>query len=362
MEGDRNRSINITITAGTVIKTVVILVLCWVLYIVRDLVVVVLTALVIASAIEPLVAWLKRRHIGRTLSVIIIYLVLLAVLAGIFYLFVPSLISDFSDLLAKLPTYLDAVSVWNPFKSAGVSVSPVVQNLGLTQSFSLSDLISQFNATVLNTSQGFVQAMSNIFGGVLSFILIVVLSFYLTVQEDGVTQFLQIVLPDRYEDYVIDLWRRSRAKIGRWLQGQLLLGVIIGVLVYLGLTILGVRNALLLALLSAVFEIIPVFGPVLSAVPATIIALVDGGVTKALLVVGFYVIIHQFENHLIYPLVVRKIIGIPPIVVIMAIIVGFELAGVLGILLSVPIAAVIVELMEDMQKRKMTRVKGAAAG
>ena len=206
------------------------------------------------------------------------------------------------------------------------------------------------------------QTMSTVFGGVLSLILIIVLSFYFAVQEDGVGKFLRIVLPLRYEDYVLGLWKRSEYKIGRWLQGQLLLGLLIGVLVYLGLMILGVPNALLLAIFAAFFEIIPVFGPILAAIPSTLIAVTQSGPTLALLVIGFYIIIHQFENQLIYPLVVKKVVGIPPILVILALLVGFKLAGVLGIILSVPVSAVLVEILDDVQKDKQARsLKTAAA-
>ncbi len=357
---ESGREFNITISSSTIIKTVVILLVVWFLYFMRDLVVVILTALVIASAIEPLIIWLCKRRFPRILAVIVIYLLLLLILAGLFYFFLPSLISDLSDLLGKLPAYLDSVSIWNPFKGEMSTASPVVENFGLTQGFSFSDLIGEFNSAFISTSQGFVQTISNLFGGVLSFVLILVLSFYLAVQEDGIGQFLRIVLPARSEEYILDLWHRSHVKIGRWLQGQLLLGLLIGILVFLGLSVLGIRNALLLAILAAMFEIIPVFGPILSAIPSTLIALADGGLAKGLLVVGFYLLIHQFENHLIYPLVVKKIVGIPPILVILALIAGFELAGVLGVLISVPIAAVLVELLNDVQRSKIARTNKAA--
>ena len=137
---------------------------------------------------------------------------------------------------------------------------------------------------------------------------------------------------------------------------KLLFGIIIGILVYLGLTILDIPNAFLLAILAALFEIIPVFGPILSAIPGILVALSLGGVTKGLLVAGFYIIVQQFENHLIYPLVVRKIVGVPPILVILAIIVGAKLAGFLGILLSVPLATALVEYLDDFQKDKIARL------
>ena len=140
------------------------------------------------------------------------------------------------------------------------------------------------------------------------------------------------------------------------MQGQLLLAVIVGVLVFLGLTILGVKNALLLAVIAALFEIIPVFGPILAAVPAVALALLDGGLTLGLLVIALYVIVQQFESHLIHPLVVTRVVGVPPLLVILSIIVGAQLAGFLGILLSVPIAATIQELVKDVKAGRFLAV------
>jgi len=195
-------------------------------------------------------------------------------------------------------------------------------------------------------------AASAIFGGVFSFILIIVFSFYFAVIETGVEGFLRVIAPYEHQAYVLGLWRRTRHKIGLWMQGQLLLAFIMGILVYLGLTILGVQHALILAVIAATFEIIPVFGPTLSAVPAVLIAFVDGGPSLGVLTIALYVIAQQFENHLIYPLVVTRVVGVPPLLVILALIVGWELAGFLGILLSVPAAAMIQELVSDMEARR----------
>jgi predicted PurR-regulated permease PerM len=136
------------------------------------------------------------------------------------------------------------------------------------------------------------------------------------------------------------------------MQGQLLLGVMIFVLVYLGLTIFGIPYALMLAALAGILEIIPVFGPIMSAIPGVVLAFSIGGTSLALVIAGFYLLVQQFESNLIYPLVVRKIVGVPPILVILALIVGAELGGFLGILISVPVAAVIMEIVEDVEKGK----------
>jgi len=181
--------------------------------------------------------------------------------------------------------------------------------------------------------------------------LIIVLSFYLAVQENGIRNFLTTVTPFDNREYVLGLWTRAERKIGLWFQGQILLSIIIAILVYLGLTIIGVEHSLLLAVLAGLFELVPLFGPVLAAIPAVIIAFISGGgVTGALIVIAFYVVVQQFENQLIYPLVVNKVVGVPAIIVIIALIAGGTLAGFLGLLLSVPIAAILMEFFTDVQK------------
>lgn len=138
------------------------------------------------------------------------------------------------------------------------------------------------------------------------------------------------------------------------MQGQLLLSLLAGVLVYLGLTILGVPYALVLAIFTAFMEMIPVFGSFISAVPAIGIAFVTGGMPLALIVGGLFIVVNQFQSNLVYPLVVKKVVGVPPLLVILALIAGGQLAGFLGVLLSVPIAAAISELVADIDKSKKT--------
>ena len=345
-----NREVNISITAGTVVKTLVILALAWFLFEIRDIVLIVLTAIVIASAVEPGVAALTRRRIPRIISVIIVYLLLFAAGFVIFYFFVPTLLADVATFVTSMPTYLEALTHFG-----GVDQYAQLFGLPAPSTISANDLWSAVS-TALNLNTVFGNALTaatTIFGGVFSFLLIIVFSFYFAVIETGVDDFLRIVVPRRHLKYVLGLWRRSQHKIGLWMQGQLLLAFIMGILVYLGLTVLGVPNALVLAVIAACFEIIPVFGPILAAVPAIMIALVAGGVPLGVLTVALYVIAQQFESQLIYPLVVSRVVGVPPLLVILALIIGGELAGFLGIILSVPAVATIQELVRDMESGRL---------
>jgi predicted PurR-regulated permease PerM len=343
------RNSTITITTGTIVRTLLVLVLFALVYYLRDLALIILTAVVLSSAMEPAIVWLRKRGLGRLLSVILIYMVVLALFAGGVFFFVPPLLNDMLGFLNRLPDDLRNIDFTDILNNSTVLTNPTSFSV---EQANISDTFGQSKEVIQALTGNFLKTTGAIFGGLLSFILIVVLSFYFAVLETGVDDFLRIVTPVRYQDYVVNLWKRAQMKIGLWMQGQVLLGVIVGVLVYLGLTIIGVPYAFFLAILAFVFELIPVFGPIIAAVPAVILGFDDGGLTTGLFVIGLYLIIQQFENHLIYPLVVRKVVGVPPILVIIALIVGAKLAGFLGILLSVPVSAALKEFVDDIQRKK----------
>jgi len=348
---NREKDTIISISAGTIVKALAILLGFWALYTLRDLMLVILTAVVLASAIEPAVKLLGRYRIHRIPAVLGVYVTLAGLFAGLFYAFVPPLLGELYEFAGNIPGVAKELNLGifsgdtNAIKSGELLIAQISQGASASEIFAtLGD--------VWGASKGFASSAGSVFGGLFSFVLIVVLSFYFAMQERGIENFLKIVIPFGKEDYVINLWERSKAKIGKWMQGQILLGVLIFILVYLGLTIFGVPYALLLALLAGILEIIPVFGPILAAIPAVALAFSTGGTSLALVISGFYLLVQQFESHLIYPLVVRKIVGVPPILVILALIIGAELAGFLGILIPVPVAAAIIELVDDIEQKK----------
>jgi len=351
-----HREQTIHIASSTIFKTILIILFFGILFVLRNVLIIVLMSIVIASAVEPATVAMVKRKIPRLLAVIFVYIVLATILFGsIFFLLLP-LLSESSDFLNNLPRYFNAETVSSGIaNNSFLSSQPIVS--GLQNSVNLEGIINQINAVITGLTSSTFNTVSTVFGGILSFILMVVLSFYLAVDDDGVGKFLKIITPLKHENYVVHLWKRSQRKIGLWMQGQLVLAVIVGVLVYLGLVLLNVPNALLLAFLAAVFEIIPLFGPILASIPAIALSFVSGGFSLMLLVVGLYLIIHQFENQLIYPIVVKKVVGVPPIVSIIALVAGWELVGFLGLILSVPVAAVIIEFFDDFERDKIEKIE-----
>jgi predicted PurR-regulated permease PerM len=352
-----DKEIKVSITSGTVFTTLCIFAGVYLFWLLRDLVLLVLTAIVIASAIEPGIAFFIRHRIPRFLSALLLYVLVFGSLSAILYLFFPPIISDAAEFLSAMPRYLDTINASDSFSNI-TNATSFVGGGNDTQSF-VQTLIS-LQSVFTSTSGGVLQLFVTFFGGIFSLLLVIVLSFYFALQDTGVDDFIRLIMPVKYEDYYVDLWKRSQKKIGLWMQGQILLSVIVAILVYLGLVIIGIPYALLLAVFTAMAEIIPVFGSLIAGTVAVIVGYSDGGVALGAIVAGLYVVVNQFESNLIYPLIVKKIVGIPPLLVIVALIAGYTLAGFLGVLLSVPVAAVVLEFINDFDKRKRRVAKERA--
>lgn len=336
----------IVITSGTFIRAIVIGALAYTLWVLHALVLLVLTAIVIASAIEPGIVGLVRRKFPRVVAVLLMYVTVFGSLILSVYFFLPPILADFGGILSLLPQYLGSLNLPAPFDTFA-SIAPQA-----TGTESLINTLINFRGAVSDSTQGAFQLVAAFFGGLFSFVIVVVLSFYFAMQETGVESFLRLVSPEVHEEYLVSLWLRARTKIGLWMQGQILSSLIGGVLAYLGLLILGVPYAFVLALFTAAAMLVPIFGSFIAAFPAIMIAFSAEGATLAIIVGGLYLIINQFEAHLIHPLVVNKVVGIPPLLVILALIVGGELAGFLGVLLAIPLAATLREFLTDYDKGK----------
>lgn len=342
----------ITISTGSWVRLVVVILLGYAALQVGNFLLVLIASIVIASAIEPIALWAGRRNIPRVPIVVSVYVLGALLFSGIFYFLLLPLIGEISSFIKTFTVYSNAVV-------SGNVLSDMFESQKVFGGINAPELVGQIGA-YLNEwsdflSQGIFSSLSAVSGGVMGFMLMIVLSFYLAVQDDGVSKFLQIIVPEKYESYTIGLWKRSHTKIGRWMQGQLFLGVLVMILVYIGLIIIGVPHAFLLAVIAGILELIPVFGPIIAAIPAVFVAYASADITIALVVAALYLAIQQLENHVFYPLVVKKVIGMPPIVSIIALVIGGELVGFLGIIVAVPVAAVVMELISDLEERKLAK-------
>lgn len=343
---------HISVSTGTIVKLFLIPLGIFLLYLLRDLVLVVLTAIVIASFIDSSVPHLQKIGIkNRLFGIVVLYTVSLSTLFLMFYLFAPLLITEIYNFSTFISIYFPDAPFINFFQNEAFSGAKSIVS-ALSGHFSLTTLLSVSKAFVLNLSGGFFQVLSVAFGSIFNFVLIILLSFYLSIQEKGIENFLRIIIPIQYDDYVVDLWMRSSRKIGFWVRGQMLLGFVVGVLIYLILSLLGIEYAFLLAIITGIMEMIP-YGILVALIPTFAFSYLSNGFGSALMVTGAYIIVHEFDVFLFTPLLIKKIVGLSPIVIILSVLVGFELGGVWGAILAIPIAVVIMEFLSDMEKDKI---------
>lgn len=331
----------IEISPKTMLWALLIGALVVLLFMVRDIIAVLIFAIIISSALEPLLGYFENRKIPRLLSLIVIYISFFIFFAAIIYILLPLMIDQFQDFSENYPTYFGKIE-----EAAGaITFLP-----GL--SANLHDLLIQLTGQIPSFTF-LISYASSIFGGIVSFMVVLVVSFYLSLSHGALDDFLSSVMPPQFEAYVHGLWIRSQKKMGRWLQAQLLLSIFMSAVVGIGLWILGVKYAFLLAIVVGVLEIVPFVGPIVAGGLATLLALSQSAVL-GLWTLGFFIAVQQLENHILVPVLIKKLVGLNPVAVILAILVGAKLGGILGILLAVPLAAVVDEFFTDLAKQKPT--------
>ncbi|MEI7688682.1 MAG: AI-2E family transporter [Candidatus Nomurabacteria bacterium] len=348
---ENNKKIQISISNDSIIRVILFGLVVYAAFKLTNLILIVLTSIVVASFVVYAVSKMNKYIKNRLVSVILIYVVSVAIIIGLLSVFIPTFISEMSDLVSQLGKYIPDTSILNTFQTDTITGAKTVVST-ISKNASIGDVIKSTQNLVESLSGGFFNIFGTAFGGLLNLLLIFIISFYLSITDKGIENFLKIVSPDKHEEYLINLWQRTERKIGLWMQGQMLMGVIVGVLAYLGLTIIGVKYSLVLALVVVIAELVP-FGLVIATIPAILFAYLDGGVALAAVTLGFYLILGQFETYLIYPLIVKRATGISPLVVILSVLIGAELAGIWGVFLAVPVAVSLLEFFDDFEKKKI---------
>ncbi len=322
------------ISTSTILRFVAVVLGLYFLYLIRDIMLMLFIAVIIAAAIDGPVDWLAKHKVRRVFGTAIMYLAIFSFLAMFFYLVLPPLAGQLKILANNLPEIADKL---------GAAFSSIEQKIGLTD---IQGVLGKASEQLSGAATNILGTAIDIFGGIVNAVVVLVISIYLVVQDKGIKNFFAGITPEKHRIYVADLTERIQEKLGAWLRGQLIIMFTIGLLSYIGLMLLGVKFALTLALLTAVFEIIPFVGPILSGAVATIIALTQSPFL-ALFVLVLFVVIHQLEGHIIAPQIMKRVVGLNPLVVIISMLIGAKIAGLLGVVVAVPLAAAISVLLKD---------------
>ena len=315
----------------------------WALYSIRGALLIIYISGLLALGFTPMIRTLERqRFVGkgrlpRWAAILVLYFGLMALIASILAIVLPPLLGQFAELWKDLPTHLTRVQ------------SLLVQ-YGLLDHQLTSDEILKLLPGAGVAVTVILGALGSAVGTLGTIVAILILPYYLLVEADGLQSGLLKLFPADRRPWLARVTRDVTFKVGAWLNGQILLGLIMGVTASIGLWLLGVPYFYVLGLIAAVGEFIPVVGPIISAVPAILLAGTIS-VQKAVLVAAFFGVQQFVEGNILVPRIMERQLGVSAWSVIVALLIGSELLGIVGAILAVPTAAIVQVFLQEYLDR-----------
>lgn len=288
----------------------------WLAWALKTIILALFISSIIALGLDPVVRFLMKQKLPKGIAVLLTYLGTLILVIAIGTLAFTPMVNQTIGLLNTFPGYLENLS----------------QNESLPF---LKNFDQQITDQLSSIGQQAIQTTVNAFSTALLTLTVLVFTAYLLLDFENVKKHMISLFPSKQHKKLEKTLEETEVKLGSWLRGQLALMLIIGVLTYIGLSLLGVKYALSLALIAGLLEMVPIIGPILSVLPALVVAFGHSPV-QAIGVLGLYILVQQLENNLIVPKVMQKAVGFNPLITMIAILVGGELLGVLGALIAVP--------------------------
>jgi len=314
----------------------------WLLYRFNQVVFILLIAIMLGTVIRPVVTWLNRRGLPRLPGVMLVFLLLLALLVGFVLLAFPLIVAQATTIAAAMPGYYHSLR-------SGMSAYPNqwIVRLGAFLPETLPGLASiqptgQLTMATAGQAWGYMlSAAKIIFGG----LVLLLLAFYWTLDGPRVIQSFLPLVPTGQRESISELISAMETKVGSYIAGQAVLCLIIGILALVSYLLIGLPNVLVLALLAGVMEAIPLIGPLLGIITAGLVAL-SIGPGRLVWVIFAALVIHQLENSFLAPRIMRKAVGVNPFVSLLAFFAFGSLLGLGGMLVAIPMAAIIQLLLD----------------
>lgn len=324
-----DKTYKIDISYKTIIFTVLFLISLKFAWVLRDLFFSLLIAFIVMSALKPPVAFLEKKKIPKLLSSFIILFFFISIIIYFFASIIPMLVVEINSLVRQLPLMVDKL---NP-------------------SFSQYLSLDSFNQYLPDLTNKLFSFISSLFSNIVFVISTVFFSFYFIIEESFLKKFFVKFFKEKDVNRVVDIFEKIEKRMSAWFWGEMTLMFVVGVMTFIGLNLIGIKYAVSLAILAGLFEAIPNLGPALSAVPAFLVA-VTQSYFLGFSVIALYFIVQQFENNLIVPIIMKKAVGLNPIITLIALIVGGKFGGILGIILAIPLTLFVEVIVLELFKPK----------
>ncbi|MCF7846042.1 MAG: AI-2E family transporter [Candidatus Peribacteraceae bacterium] len=356
--GKHGEPVKVSVSTNSVVRAALaiigILALGWFILEIKNIIVLFFIAAFLGLALDPFVDAMQKWKIPRAIGTLLIYVIFLAALGIVISSFVPILANE-------IPKLAKAVLDW--VSGFGIDTTIIQNQISNLQNYlsniqnNLSRENIQAGLDVLGViGQNAFALVESIAGGVVSFVLVFVIAFFMIIDEDGIKSFLIALFPKRYHKYIFEKGNAIEEKFGGWVRGQVILMAAMGTLTFIALKIAGINYAATLGVLAGITELIPYVGPVIAFIPAVILALSQGGWFLAFIVTLIYIGIQQLEGNVLIPLVMKKAVGLSPVIIMFAMFVGASfpetINPIVGIIISVPIATAISVFVRDYATRE----------
>ncbi len=333
-----NQSKTLDISWGTILKFTIAFFTFYLLYLIKDILVWVIFGLIISVLFAPAIDFLQRKHFPRMLATVLVYVLVVGTIGFLIYAVAPLFVSEIQQFSQFFPEYFEKISV--PLRGLGIEAFENFENF-----------TKAFEEGLTRASANIFSAIGAIFGGIFSTITIFSIALFLSFEEKGIDRIIGILSPKKYEAFVLHLWAKSQKQVSGWFGARILCCVFVGLMTFVTCYVLNIKYAVSFGLLAGILDIVPLIGPVL--VGAAIVVLVAmTSWTKALFFLAAFVIIQQIEGNILTPVLTKKFIGLPAVLVLVAVMVGAKLWGFMGALLAIPIAGILFEFIRDFLKKK----------
>jgi predicted PurR-regulated permease PerM len=330
---------------------VLVAIVLWVLWIARHVLTWVLISLFLALALNPFVLWLQERGIRRRgAAVTVACLAVLAVVAGLAALVVPSLVDQVNNFADKVPDYIDDLTKGRGRLGFLERKYHLVEKVrDAVESGGVNKIVGFGGPALLSVTKSVLTTIAAI-------VAIVFMTLFMLLEGPRWIERIYGLLPEpqqpRWRGVGYDIYRT----VGGYVSGNLLISLIAGVASGIMLFAVGVPYAIALALIVALLDLIPLAGATIAAIIVVLVALAANGLTAAIIAAAFFIVYQQLENHLLQPLVYGRTVQLSPLAVLVAVLVGAEVAGVLGALIAIPIAGGIQVLIIDWQRNRREQI------
>lgn len=332
----------IEITTSTILKTIAIVLGLWLAYYILDVLILLFVVVMLTVALEPIVTKITLWGVPKVLSILIVFVVLIAIFGLAIYIVIPPLVEQIQSLANNAPIYIEKFTDYSSSHSTQAT----------------QKILDTVSSSLGKYTEGIVGATVALFGGIISALTVVVLTFYLLIEEKTIRKSLLDLVPLKNKARIADMSRRIGIKIGLWLRGEFSLMVLVGLMITLAMQVIGAPYALAIGVTAGLLELVPLLGPIIAGALGAFIVFASGAPlwqVGALIVI--FIVVQQIENQILVPKIMQKAIGVSPVVVIVAILVGGRLLGVGGAVLAIPIVGIISVFAHEYLKNKKTEEK-----